>query len=53
MKKDKLKIEKKILRLSFLGSLLFIIAEGVMAWITHSHSLLTDCLFDAAALVMI
>lgn len=27
MKKDKLKIEKKILRLSFLGSLLFIIAE--------------------------
>ena len=30
MKKDKLKIEKKILRLSFLGSLLFIIAEGVM-----------------------
>ena len=53
MKKDKLKIEKKILRLSFLGSLLFIIAEGVMAWITHSHSLLTDCLFDAADLVMI
>ena len=53
MKKDKLKIEKKILRLSFLGSLLFIIAEGVMAWITHSHSLLTDCLFDAADLVMV
>ena len=24
-----------------------------MAWITHSHSLLTDCLFDAADLVMI
>ena len=53
MKKDKLKIEKQILRLSFIGSILFVIAEGIMAWITHSHSLLTDCLFDAADLVMI
>lgn len=53
MKKDKLKIEKRILQLSFFGSVLFIIAEGAMAWITHSHSLLTDCLFDAADLIMI
>lgn len=53
MKKDKLKIEKRILQLSFWGSVLFIIAEGAMAWITHSHSLLTDCLFDAADLIMI
>lgn len=53
MKKDKLKIERRILQLSFLGSVLFIIAEGAMAWITHSHSLLTDCLFDAADLIMI
>lgn len=52
-RKNKLSIEKKILRLSFLGSVLFILSEGVMAWITHSHSLLTDCLFDAADLVMI
>lgn len=52
-KKNKLRIEKRILQLSFLGSVLFILAEGVMAWITHSHSLLTDCLFDAADLVMI
>ncbi len=52
-KKDKLKIEKRILQLSFLGSVLFILAEGVMAWVTHSHSILTDCLFDAADLVMI
>lgn len=53
MKKDKLKIEKRILQLSFWGSVLFILAEGAMAWITHSHSLLTDCLFDAADLIMI
>ncbi len=53
MKKDKLQIEKRILHLSFWGSVLFIVAEGIMAWITHSHSLLTDCLFDAADLVMI
>ena len=53
MKKSKLKIEKLILRLSFIGSILFVLSEGLMAWITHSHSLLTDCLFDAADLVMI
>ena len=52
-KKEKLTIEKRILQLSFLGSVLFIVAEGVMAWFTHSHSLWTDCLFDAADLVMI
>ena len=52
-RKDKLAIEKRILRLSFLGSVLFILAEGVMAWYTHSHSLWTDCLFDSADLVMI
>ena len=46
MKKSKLKIEKLILRLSFMGSILFVLSEGIMAWITHSHSLLTDCLFD-------
>lgn len=53
MKKDKLHIEKRILNLSFVGSVLFILAEGLMAWKTHSHSILTDCLFDAADLVMI
>ena len=52
-KKEKLTIEKRILQLSFFGSVLFIVAEGVMAWFTHSHSLWTDCLFDAADLVMI
>lgn len=53
MKADKLRIEKRILRLSFIGSVLFILSEGMMAWITHSHSILTDCLFDAADLIMI
>ena len=52
-KKEKLTIEKRILQLSFFGSVLFIVAEGVMAWFTHSHSLWTDCLFDAADLVMV
>ena len=52
-RKDKLAIEKRILRLSFMGSVFFILAEGVMAWYTHSHSLWTDCLFDSADLVMI
>ena len=52
MKKSKLKTEKRILKLSFVGSILFVLAEGIMAWLTHSHSLLTDCLFDAADLIM-
>ena len=52
-KKINYKLKKRILHLSFWGSVLFIVAEGIMAWITHSHSLLTDCLFDAADLVMI
>ena len=51
--RDRLAIEKRILRLSFMGSVFFILAEGVMAWYTHSHSLWTDCLFDSADLVMI
>ena len=52
-KKDKLSIEKRILQLSFLGSVMFILAEGIMAAFSHSHSIWTDCLFDAADLVMV
>ncbi len=53
MKTNNLKIEKRILNLSFAGSILFMLVEGLMAWRTHSHSILTDCVFDAADLVMI
>ncbi len=53
MIRGKLRTEKHILKVSFIGSVLFVLAEGIMAWVTHSHSLLTDCLFDAADLAMI
>lgn len=39
--------------LSLIGSILFMIVEGIMAYITHSHSILMDCVFDVTDLVMI
>lgn len=52
-KKVKIRTEKRIMRLSLLGSILFMIVEGVMAYITHSHSILMDFVFDIADLIMI
>ncbi|MFV0517854.1 MAG: cation diffusion facilitator family transporter [Aminipila sp.] len=50
---DKLSLEKKILKISMAGSIIFMIAECIMAYITRSKSILMDCVFDAADLVMI
>lgn len=43
---NKLKYEKYIMNISLIGSVLFMIAEGVMAFWTRSHSILMDCIFD-------
>lgn len=48
-----LKLEKKILNISFVGSLIFLISEIVAAYITGSHAILADCVFDIADLIMI
>jgi len=48
-----MKNEKKIMDISFIGSILFMLAEGIMAYVTHSHSLLMDCIFDVTDLIMI
>ena len=48
-----LNIETIIMRLSLLGSILFMIAEGIMAYVTHSHSILIDCIFDVTDLIMV
>lgn len=53
LNKKKLKIEKIIMRLSLIGSILFMIAEGIMAYVTHSHSILIDCIFDVTDLIMV
>lgn len=43
---SKMKLEKRMINLSFIGSVLFVVAEGVMAYISHSHAILMDCVFD-------
>lgn len=50
---NKLKYEKYIMNISLIGSVLFMIAEGVMAFWTRSHSILMDCIFDLTDLIMI
>ena len=48
-----MKLEKKILNISFLGSLLFLIAEIVISVITNSHAIFMDCIYDVFDLLMI
>lgn len=48
-----LKIEKRILNISFVGSVIFLIAEVVMALVTGSNAVFMDCVFDIADLIMI
>ena len=51
--KVKIKTEKRIMKLSLFGSILFMIVEGIMAHITNSHSILMDFVFDITELIMI
>ena len=48
-----LKREKKILNISFFGSLLFLIAEIIISIITNSHAIFMDCIYDVFDLLMI
>lgn len=48
-----LKLEKRILNISFVGSLIFLISEIIAAYLTGSHAILADCVFDIADLIMI
>lgn len=50
---NKLKTEKRIMNLSLMGSIAFMIVEGIMAYVTHSQSILMDCVFDVTDLIMI
>lgn len=50
---NNLRIEKRILRISMVGSIAFLVAELIMAYVTGSHAVLMDCVFDIADLVMI
>lgn len=50
---NKMRYEKIIMNISLIGSILFMLSEGFMAYYTKSHSLLMDCIFDITDLIMI
>lgn len=47
------KIEKRILNLSMVGCIIFLASEIFMAALTHSRTLLSDCLWDSVDLVLL
>ena len=51
-KLTKEEIEKKVLRLSFIGSCLLSGSEIIMAFILRSYAVMMDGIFDSAELVM-
>lgn len=51
--KQNLKSEKRILRISFVGSALFLLSECAAAFLTHSQAVLMDCIYDLVDLVML
>lgn len=50
---NKLKLEKRILNLSMIGSIAFVVIEVLMAYITRSHSIVMDSIFDVAETLMV
>ena len=48
-----LKWEKLILNISFVGSILFLFAEVIVAIVTDSNAVFMDCVYDIADLIMI
>ncbi len=48
-----MKIEKKVMKLSLVGSILFILVEVFIAIYTHSHAVLMDCVYDLTDLLML
>lgn len=50
---ESLRLEKRILKLSFAGSAAFLLSECIMAFITGSHAVLMDCVYDIADIIML
>ena len=50
---EDLRTEKLILKISFTGSFLLLIAEIVMAFVSRSQAIIMDCLFDVADIIML
>ena len=50
---ENMRIEKKVMKLSLVGSILFILVEVFIAIYTHSHAVLMDCVYDLTDLLML
>lgn len=51
--KDQLRSEKRILRLSLAGSLIFLLIEFIAVIMTRSQAVLIDCVYDFVDLLML
>ena len=51
--KEQLRSEKRILRISFAGSFIFLLIEFIAVIFTHSQAVLIDCVYDFADLLML
>lgn len=50
---EHLRSEKRILRISFIGSLFFLLTECAAVFFTRSQAVLIDCIYDLADLIML
>ena len=50
---ESLRLEKRIFKLSCAGSAAFLLSECIMAFITGSHAVLMDCVYDIADIIML
>ena len=50
---ENMKIEKRVMKLSMIGSIMFLLAEVFIAIYTHSHAVLMDCVYDLTDLMML
>lgn len=50
---ENMKIEKRVMKLSLIGSIMFLLAEVFIAIYTHSHAVLMDCVYDLTDLMML
>lgn len=51
--KENLKIEKRVMKCSLVGSIIFLAAEIFMAIYTNAHAVLMDCVYDLTDMIML
>lgn len=51
--KENMKLEKRVMKLSLIGSIMFLLAEVFIAIYTNSHAVLMDCVYDLTDMIML